>query len=241
MATVKPSAFDSLLERMYQRSGVDTLPAHLEGTCGITVTEGDPAGRGGVPHRSDRPGGAVGGPDVLRRHGPTPPLKPTSPCCAISRRSGFRRSGPSGTGRSPVHQDQAVLVTEFIKEAPKAQRPPYPIVQLGAMDRPVTRLGRTGRCRPAGRSPAPLRRRDDDRRAPGGRRLAGLHRGPGTAGGRRDPGCSSCRRGRRRRRGRTTRGVRSSRSGPEERDLHRRRARYWSTGRPLDAVRGWRP
>ena len=39
MSIPKVSAFDSVLERMYQRSGVDTLPAHLERTYGITASK----------------------------------------------------------------------------------------------------------------------------------------------------------------------------------------------------------
>jgi hypothetical protein len=31
-------AFDAVMERMYQRSGTDTLPTHLEQTYGFRIT-----------------------------------------------------------------------------------------------------------------------------------------------------------------------------------------------------------
>lgn len=37
MSTPTASAFDAVLERMYQRAGVDTLSAHMEKTSGITA------------------------------------------------------------------------------------------------------------------------------------------------------------------------------------------------------------
>jgi len=39
MSVPKASAFGSVLERMYLRAGVNTLPAHLERTYGITVSK----------------------------------------------------------------------------------------------------------------------------------------------------------------------------------------------------------
>jgi len=131
MATVKPSVFDSLLERMYQRSGVDTLPAHLEEAYGITVRKVTPLDVG--VFRVDRTD--KGTPLVARMFSAARPYAAAEADLAVLRYLadiGFPAERPFGDGTLTGHQDQAVLVTEFVKQVPKAQRPPYPIIRLGA-------------------------------------------------------------------------------------------------------------
>jgi Ser/Thr protein kinase RdoA (MazF antagonist) len=132
MATVKPSAFDALLERMYQRSGVDTLPAHLEKTYGITVAKVSPLDVG--VFRIDR--ADKGAPLVARLFAAARPYAAAEADLAVLRylaEIGFPAERPFGNGALTSHEGQAVIVTEFIKEAPKAERPRYPIMRLGAM------------------------------------------------------------------------------------------------------------
>jgi hypothetical protein len=130
MATVKPSAFDSLLERMYQRSGADTLPAHLEGAYGITVRKVTQLDVG--VFRVDRID--QGTPLVARLFSAARPYAAAEADLAVLHylaEIGFPAERPFGDGVLTSHQDQAELVAEFIKEAPKAQRPPHPIIGLG--------------------------------------------------------------------------------------------------------------
>jgi Ser/Thr protein kinase RdoA (MazF antagonist) len=132
MATVKPSAFDSVLERMYQRSGVDTLPAHLEKTYGTTVTKVSPLDVG--VFRVDR--ADKGTPLVARLFAAARPYAAAEADLAVLQylaEIGFPAERPFGNGALTSHEGQAVIVTEFIKEAPKAKRPRYPIMRLGAM------------------------------------------------------------------------------------------------------------
>jgi len=132
MATVKPSAFDSLLERMYQRSGVDTLSSHLEKTYGITVTKVSQLDVG--VFRVDRADKAKS--LVARVFSAARPYLAAEADLAVLRHLagiGFPAERPFGSGALTSHEGQAVLVTEFIKEAPKAKRPRYPIMRLGAM------------------------------------------------------------------------------------------------------------
>lgn len=147
---MKPSAFDSLLERMYQRSGVDTLPAHLEKRYGITVTKVSALDVG--VFRVDRVD--KGKSLVARLFSAARPYAAAEADFAVLRSLadiGFPAERPFGNEALSSHEGQAVLVTEFIKEAPKATRPPHPIVRLGAM---VGRLHRlavpAGADRPAG-------------------------------------------------------------------------------------------
>jgi Ser/Thr protein kinase RdoA (MazF antagonist) len=132
MATVQPSAFDSLLERMYQRSGVDTLPTHLETEYGITIRNVTQLDVG--VFRVDRTD--KGTPLVVRMFSAARSYAAAEADLAVLHylaEIGFPAERPFGDGTLTSHQDQAVLVTEFIKQAPKAQRPPHPIIRLGAM------------------------------------------------------------------------------------------------------------
>jgi Ser/Thr protein kinase RdoA (MazF antagonist) len=150
MATVQPSAFDALLEKMYTRSGVDTLPAHLEQTCGITVTKVSQLDVG--VFRVDR---AERGTSLVARMFPAARRHAAAEgdlaVLEYLAEMEFPAERPFGDVAFSSHEGQAVLVTEFIKEVPKAKRPSYPIVRLGAM---VGRLHRlavpAGADRPAG-------------------------------------------------------------------------------------------
>jgi Ser/Thr protein kinase RdoA (MazF antagonist) len=132
MATAKPSPFDSVLERMYQRAGADTLPAHLENSYGIAVTKVSQLDVG--VFRVDQVGE---GPSLVARlFSAARPYAAAEADLAVLRylaETGFPAERPFGNGTITSHEGQALLVTEFIREANKAKRPPYPIVRLGAM------------------------------------------------------------------------------------------------------------
>jgi Ser/Thr protein kinase RdoA (MazF antagonist) len=132
MATAKPSAFDSLLERMYERSGVDELPAHLEETYGITVTKVSQLDVGVFRVDQSTKGTAL----VVRLFSRARSYAAAEADLAVLRylaEIGFPAERPVGARALSSHQGQAVLVTEFVKQVPKAKRPPHPIVRLGAM------------------------------------------------------------------------------------------------------------
>jgi Ser/Thr protein kinase RdoA (MazF antagonist) len=132
MSMSKASAFDSVLERMYQRSGVDTLPAHLERTNGITASKVHQLDIG--VFRVDRSG--HGTPLVARLFSAARPYAAAEADLAVLQylaEKGFPAERPFGDHPLSSHDGQAVLVTEFIKEVPKAKRPPGPIGMIGAM------------------------------------------------------------------------------------------------------------
>ena len=132
MATMKPSAFNSVLDRMYQRSGVDTLSTHLEKAYGIAVKKMSQMDVG--VFRVDR---ADKGPALVARlFSAARPYAAAEADLAVLlylAEIGFPAERPYGNGAITSHCGQAVLVTEFVKEVPKAKRPPYPIIRLGAM------------------------------------------------------------------------------------------------------------
>jgi hypothetical protein len=104
MATMRPSAFDAVLERRYERSGVDTLPAHL-------VERAD--------QRKPQP-------LVPRLFSAARPFAAAEADLAVLRylaEVGFPAERPFGSAGVTSHEGQAVLMTEFIEEAPKADRP----------------------------------------------------------------------------------------------------------------------
>jgi Ser/Thr protein kinase RdoA (MazF antagonist) len=132
VTTSSASVFDSVLQRMYQREGVDTLPAHLEKTYGITVTKMSQLDVG--VFRVDR--GNNGPPLVARLFSAARSYAAAEADLAVLRYLAeleFRSERPFGDGPLTSHEGQAVLVTEFVKPAAKAKRPPFPIVRLGAM------------------------------------------------------------------------------------------------------------
>jgi Ser/Thr protein kinase RdoA (MazF antagonist) len=122
--------FDAVLRRVFHRDGVDTLPAHLAQAHGITVvkmTELDV----GVFKVDQSDGAAV----VARLFSAARPYAAAEGDLAVLRHLAeldfpAERAVPS----DPLtqHESQAVLVTEFVKAAPKAKQPPHPIVRLGA-------------------------------------------------------------------------------------------------------------
>jgi Ser/Thr protein kinase RdoA (MazF antagonist) len=131
MATPPAPAFDSVLERMYKREGVDTLPAHLEKTYGITVTKVTKLDVGVFrAARSDR-----GAPLVARLFSSARSQLAAEADLAALRylaEIAFPSERPFGDGPLTSHEGQALLVTEFVKQVAKAKRPPYPILTLGA-------------------------------------------------------------------------------------------------------------
>jgi Ser/Thr protein kinase RdoA (MazF antagonist) len=124
--------FEAVLQRMYQRDGEDSLPAHLEQTCGITVTRMSRLDVG--VFRVDR--GDGGSPLVARLFSKARPSSAAEADLAVLRylaEIDFPAERPFLDVGVTSHEGQAVLVTEFVKQVTKAKRPPYPIVTLGAM------------------------------------------------------------------------------------------------------------
>jgi Ser/Thr protein kinase RdoA (MazF antagonist) len=132
MATPPAPAFDSVLQRMYQRQGTDTLPGHLEKSCGITIAKMTQLDVGVFRiDRSDK-----GAPLVARLFSAARPFTAAEADLAVLRsleEIGFPAERPVADGALSSHEDQAVLVTGFVRQAPKAKRPAYPIVRLGSM------------------------------------------------------------------------------------------------------------
>lgn len=132
MTSSPGSAFDSVLRRMYQREGADTLPARLEEHYGITVTKLTKLDVG--VFRVDR--GGKDTPLVARLFSRARPYALAEGDLAVLRylaEAGFPAERPFGAEPLTPHEGQALLVTEFIRQVPKPRRPPYPIVRLGAM------------------------------------------------------------------------------------------------------------
>ena len=131
---VRPPAadFDAVLQRMYQRVGVDTLPAHLEKTYDITVKKMTQLDVG--VSRVDRT--QPGTPLVARMFSAARPYTAAEADVAVLRylaEIGFPSERPVANDALTSHQGQAVLVTEFVTQVAKDKRPPYPIVTLGAI------------------------------------------------------------------------------------------------------------
>ena len=122
--------FDAVLRRMLHRDGVDTLSAHLERAHGVTVatmTELDV----GV-FKIDRGDGAA---LVARLFSAARPYAAAQGDLAVLRHLAeldFPAERPMPGNPLTQHEGQAVLVTEFVKSAPKAKQPPHPVVRLGA-------------------------------------------------------------------------------------------------------------
>jgi Ser/Thr protein kinase RdoA (MazF antagonist) len=111
---------------------VDTLPDHLETAHGIKVAGMSQLDVG--VFRVDR--NDKGKPLVVRMFSSARPLTAAEADLAVLRHLaaiGFPAERPYENGVLTEHDGQAVLVTEFIREAPKAKRPPHPIIRLGAM------------------------------------------------------------------------------------------------------------
>lgn len=132
MTSSSLTVFDAVLQRMYRREGVDTLPARLAERYGITVTKLTKLDIG--VFRVDRRGKET--PLVARLFSQARPYALAEGDLAVLRylaEIGFPAERPYGDEPLTAHEGQALLVTEFIREAPKPKRPPYPIVRLGTM------------------------------------------------------------------------------------------------------------
>jgi Ser/Thr protein kinase RdoA (MazF antagonist) len=132
MAMPPAPAFDSVLERMFTRQGADTLPGHLEKSCGITIAKMTSLDVG--VFRVDR--SDAGAPLVARLFSAARPFAAAEGDLAVLRylaEIGFPAERPIADGALSRHQGQAVLVTGFVPQAPRAKRPAYPILRLGAM------------------------------------------------------------------------------------------------------------
>ncbi|MGH9169694.1 MAG: phosphotransferase [Acidimicrobiales bacterium] len=131
MPATPPLTFDATLQRMYQREGIDTLPAHLEQAYGIAVAKLTQLDVG--VFRVDRSDSDTT--VVARLFSAARPQAAAEADLAVLRylaEIGFPSERPF-TDTVTRHEGQAVLLTEFLKEVPKAKRPPYPIIRLGAM------------------------------------------------------------------------------------------------------------
>jgi len=132
MAMPPVPAFESVLQRMFQREGTDTLPGHLEKSCGITIARATQLDVGVFRvDRSDR-----GAPLVARLFSASRPFAAAEADLAVLRyleEIGFPAERPIAGAALSSHEGQAVLVTEFVRQAPKAKRPGFGILRLGAM------------------------------------------------------------------------------------------------------------
>lgn len=125
------NGFDAVLHRMYERDGIATLPAHLEKTYGITVAKLSRLDVG--VFRVDYTG--KGSPLVARLFSAARSHAAAAADLAALEylaEVGFPSERPLEEKALTSHKGQALLVTEFVKEAAKANRPPHPIVRLGA-------------------------------------------------------------------------------------------------------------
>ncbi|MHB2023327.1 MAG: phosphotransferase enzyme family protein [Mycobacteriales bacterium] len=130
----EPSApsFDAVWRRMYERAGVDTLADHLEETYGFPIRKLQQLDVG--VFRVDRTGKRP--PWVARLFSAARPHAAAEGDLAVLdylADIGFPAERPAADHPLTSHEGQAVLVTEFVREAPKSKRPPFPIVTLGRM------------------------------------------------------------------------------------------------------------
>ena len=117
---------------MFQRDGIDSLSGHLERTCGFPVGKMSRLDVG-VFRVDPRSGGD---PLVARLFSAARPQAAAQADLAVLlylAQAGFPAERPFAGEALTRHQGQALLVTEFIRQVPKARRPPYPITALGAM------------------------------------------------------------------------------------------------------------
>jgi Ser/Thr protein kinase RdoA (MazF antagonist) len=126
------AAFDAVLHAMYERSGVGGLGAHLETAHGIGVKQLRKLDVGVFRvDRSDK-----GKTAVARLFSRARPHSAAEADLAVLRHlaaARFPAERPFEDRPLSIYQDQSVLLTEFIRPAPKPKRPPYPIVALGEM------------------------------------------------------------------------------------------------------------
>lgn len=123
--------FDSVLKRMFQREGVDTLPAHLEQAFGISITKVSQLDVG--VFRIDR--SDEGASLVARLFSADRPYAAAEADLAVLHHLaelGFPAERPIEDEALTTHDGQAVLVTKFVRQVAKPQRPAYPVATLGA-------------------------------------------------------------------------------------------------------------
>lgn len=132
MGTPASAGFDSVLQRMYQRHGIETLAAHVEKAYGIPVAKVSQLDVG--VFRVDRTDTRAA--LVARLFPAARPHAAAEADLAVLRylaEIDFPAERPFGEGALLSHEGQALLVTEFVKHAPKAKRPSFPIMRLGAL------------------------------------------------------------------------------------------------------------
>jgi hypothetical protein len=108
---------------MYQRDGVETLPVHVEKVYGISLTKVSRLDVG--VFRLDRGGNAI--PLVGRLFSAARAHAAAEADLAVLRYLSeveFPAERPFGDSLLTSHEGQALLITEFVKEVPKAKRPP---------------------------------------------------------------------------------------------------------------------
>jgi Ser/Thr protein kinase RdoA (MazF antagonist) len=131
MAASPAPTFDSVLARMYQREGIDGLPAHIEQTYGVTISKVSKLDVGVLRiDRNDKEPTLV-----ARLFSSARTYGAAEADLAVLRylaEVGFPAERAFGDEPLSEYVGQALLLTEFIKEAPKAKRPPHEIVRLGA-------------------------------------------------------------------------------------------------------------
>jgi Ser/Thr protein kinase RdoA (MazF antagonist) len=134
---------------MYRRRGVDTLPAHLEEAFGVTAARVQQLDVG-VFRVDRRPGPPVVARLFSARRAHDAVLGDLA-VLELLRAAEFPAERPFGAEPLSRHDGQSVLVTHFVRAAPKAARPARdPIVALGSL---VARLHLT--ARPAGAAARP--------------------------------------------------------------------------------------
>lgn len=131
MATPPAPLFDSVLVRMYEREAVDGLPGYIESTYDVRIAKVTKLDVG--VFRIDRDDKAT--PLVARLFSSARPYAAAEADLAVLRylaEVGFPAERAFGAEALSEYVGQALLLTDFIREAPKAKRPPHEIVRLGA-------------------------------------------------------------------------------------------------------------
>jgi Ser/Thr protein kinase RdoA (MazF antagonist) len=132
-------SFDLTMSRMYRRRSVDTLPAHLEAVLGISVSKVHKLDVG--VFRVDR---TEGQPVVARLFSKRRSHHSVRGDLAVLEQlqaADYPAERPFGSEPLSIHDDQSVLVTHFVRKAPKSAVPAGDqVAALGAL---VARLHRS--------------------------------------------------------------------------------------------------
>jgi Ser/Thr protein kinase RdoA (MazF antagonist) len=132
MSGSRAAGIEPVLHRMFERRGVDTLATHLEANLAIPVAKMSQLDVGvfRVDRRDSR------SPLVARLFSAARPFAAAKADLAVLdylAEIGFPAERPFVGGALSSHDGQPLLLTEFVKEASKAKRPPYPILTMGAL------------------------------------------------------------------------------------------------------------